>query len=240
MNNDGAATRSLFEALNSRIGEIPEGTQMMIAPPAIYLSELASAKSSIGIGSQDVSAHQGSGAFTGEYSAEMLKSIGVNYAIVGHSERRAYHREADELIGEKIAACVAADIVPVYCCGEALDERESGNHFEVVRNQIKSALFGFAKSELEKLVIAYEPVWAIGTGKTATAEQAQDMHSEIRTYIMGQFGADLSDNMRILYGGSCKPGNAESIFSKPDVDGGLIGGAALSADDFLAIVKATK
>lgn len=240
MNNDGAAARRLFQELNSRLGEIPAGTQMMIAPPAIYLSELASLESVVGIGSQDVSAHQASGAFTGEFSAGMLKSIGVEYAIVGHSERRAYHGETDELIGEKVAACIAAGIVPVYCCGEALEEREAGNHFGVVKNQIKTALFGFAKSELENLVIAYEPVWAIGTGKTASAEQAQDMHAEIRLFMKAQFGADLSDHMRILYGGSCKPNNAESIFSKPDVDGGLIGGAALNADDFLAIVKATK
>jgi triosephosphate isomerase len=213
----------------------------MIAPPAPFLSKLSESGSQIiGLGAQDVSAHEDEGAYTGEFSARMLRSAGVNYAIIAHSERRKFHGEDDALANQKIKACLNASIIPVYCCGETLDERESGKHIEVVKSQVKKALENLSESELDSLVVAYEPVWAIGTGKTATSEQAQEMHTEIRNTLSELFSENFAKNIRILYGGSCKPSNAESLFSQEDVDGGLIGGASLNAEDFLAIIRAAK
>lgn len=237
MNLHGSSAMKLAKELESHLLHKACEAEVMIAPPAPYLCMLANAVS-VKVGAQDVSSHVGFGAYTGEFNAEMLKSIGVNFAIVGHSERRAFHGEDDMLISKKIGACIEAGIVPVYCCGESLDERESGRHFEVVKNQITTALDGYSADQLKKLVVAYEPVWAIGTGKTASAEQAQDMHAEIRSLIREMLGDDFADGVRILYGGSCKPDNAASIFGQEDVDGGLIGGAALKAEDFLAIINA--
>lgn len=218
-----------------------EGVEVMIAPPAPYLSKFTEEGSGkIGIGAQDVSSHEEEGAFTGEFSASMLSSTGVRYAIIAHSERRKYHGEDDALANKKIKACVNSAITPVYCCGETLDERESGKHVQVVKDQVKSALQAFSESQLSSLVIAYEPVWAIGTGKTATSDQAQEMHAEIRKTLSDLFSEDFAKSIRILYGGSCKPSNAESLFSQNDVDGGLIGGASLKADDFAAIIRAAQ
>ena len=194
----------------------------------------------IGLAAQDVSAHHEPGAYTGEFSAEMLQSIGVEYAIVGHSERRLYHGETDEVISKKIKACIDSEVIPIYCCGENLEDREAGRHIEVVTGQIAEALKGYDRHDLKNLVIAYEPVWAIGTGKTASSEQAQEMHAAIRSFLGKSLGEDFANSVPILYGGSCKPSNAESIFSQPDVDGGLIGGAALNAADFISIVKAAE
>jgi len=239
MNKKKAEAFELVENLRKRKGEMPESVEVMIAPPAIYLSEMASnADPRISIGAQDVSEHPDQGAYTGELSAEMLISAGVPYAIVGHSERRSYHGETDEVISEKIAACTNFGVVPVYCCGESLDERESNRHFEVVKKQVTTALKSFSPEDPQNLVIAYEPVWAIGTGKTASAEQAQEMHAEIRKVLIDLFGKEFASDVRILYGGSVKPGNAREIFAGPDVDGGLIGGASLNADDFISIVAA--
>lgn len=239
MNLEGNSAMTLAKELESLLANKTSDAEVMIAPPSPYLAMLAN-ETSVNVGAQDVSSHKGFGAFTGEFNASMLKSIGVNFAIIGHSERRAFHGEDDTLISEKIEACIEADIVPVYCCGESLDERESGNHFEVVKNQITTALDGYSADQLQNLVVAYEPVWAIGTGKTASAVQAQDMHAEIRSLLGELLGADFADNVRILYGGSCKPDNASSIFGQEDVDGGLIGGAALKAEDFMAIINAAK
>lgn len=239
MNKSYPEAVSLLEELKKAEHTFPDGVEVMIAPPTAYLASFAQNSSkNLSTGAQDVSAHQKDGAFTGEVSAQMLHSAGISHAIVGHSERRAYHGEKDELIGEKIAACVNAGVVPVYCCGESLDERESGEHFDVVKNQVLTALAKFDAADLDLLVIAYEPVWAIGTGKTASAEQAQEMHREIRKTLSDKFGDDFAQSVRILYGGSVKPDNAGSIFSKPDVDGGLIGGASLKAADFSEIIKA--
>jgi triosephosphate isomerase len=239
MNMNHADAMSLLKALVDRSSEIPSGVDVMVAPPSLYLSDMAAhANDAIAVGSQDVSAHQGDGAYTGEFSAEMLNSAGVRYAIIGHSERRQYHGETDDLIREKIAACVAAGIRPVYCCGEVLEERESGKHVAVVANQVKVALHGFTADELKDLVVAYEPVWAIGTGKTASSDQAQEMHAEIRNMLGEIFNSDFANGVRILYGGSAKPANAAELFAQPDVDGGLIGGASLKADDFLKVVEA--
>lgn len=238
MNTDFASAQELFNSIDTQLGELIDSVDVMVAPPSIYISSLAGkGDKKLSIGAQDCSANKSQGAYTGEYSAEMLKSVGVEYAILGHSERRAYHGEDDSLVGQKIEACIAAGIVPVYCCGEQLHERESGNHVEVVKKQITTALLNFEESELKTLVVAYEPVWAIGTGKTASAEQAQEMHAEIRSVLVGMYSSEMATKTRILYGGSCKPSNSDSIFSQPDVDGGLIGGAALKADDFLAIIR---
>lgn len=240
MNKLSDSAKSLFDEINKNAQQFGD-VAVMVAPPALYVAAFAnSASANLGIGAQDVSAHEEEGAYTGEISAAMLASTGAKYAIVGHSERRSYHEETDELIAKKIRACINANIIPVYCCGETLADRESGNHIQLVQNQINEALSVFSADELKTLVIAYEPVWAIGTGKTATSEQAQEMHAEIRKFVSGKFNESFAQSVRILYGGSCKPSNAKEIFSQKDVDGGLIGGAALNADDFLAIIRAAQ
>ena len=178
------------------------------------------------------------GAYTGEISASMLKSIGVETVILGHSERREYFNETDELLAKKVDTALENNMKVIFCFGEVLADRKSGNHEKVVESQIKNALFHLEASSFTNIILAYEPVWAIGTGETASPEQAQDMHAFIRKTLLNKYGSDVSENVSILYGGSVKPNNAKEIFSKPDVDGGLIGGAALSADDFFAIVNA--
>lgn len=178
------------------------------------------------------------GAFTGEISAEMLKSVGVNVVILGHSERRQYFCETNEALAKKIETVLFKGMEAIFCFGEVLEDRKSDKHFEVVENQIKKVLFHFNPEDFKSIILAYEPVWAIGTGETATPEQAQEMHAFVRKLLAEKFGQNIANQVSILYGGSVKPGNAQEIFSKPDVDGGLIGGAALKADDFMAIVKA--
>ena len=178
------------------------------------------------------------GAYTGEVSPGMLKSIGISTVILGHSERRAYYNESDEDLAKKVDAAIAHDMRVIFCFGEELTDRKAGKEEAVVESQIKNALFHLEASAFKNIVLAYEPVWAIGTGETATPEQAQDMHAFIRRTLEAAYGADVADDMTILYGGSVKPGNAKEIFSKPDVDGGLIGGASLKAEDFYAIVNA--
>jgi triosephosphate isomerase len=178
------------------------------------------------------------GAYTGEISASMLKSVGVNTVILGHSERRAYFNETDELLAKKVDAALANEMRIIFCFGEELQDRKSGNHESVVSSQIKNALYQIEASAFKNIVLAYEPVWAIGTGETASPEQAQEMHAFIRKTLSNEYGEATSNSVSILYGGSVKPNNAKDIFSKPDVDGGLIGGAALTAKDFFAIVNA--
>jgi triosephosphate isomerase len=168
----------------------------------------------------------------------MIVSTGAKYVILGHSERRAYHRENNTDLAKKVDLCLLDGLSVIYCCGELLSERESGNHFELVKTQIEEALFHLSNEQMSKVVIAYEPVWAIGTGVTASSEQAQEMHAYIRTVFADKYGTDIAQNISILYGGSCKPSNAQDIFSKEDVDGGLIGGASLNANDFSQIINA--
>ncbi|MDE6769539.1 MAG: triose-phosphate isomerase, partial [Muribaculaceae bacterium] len=177
------------------------------------------------------------GAYTGEVSAAMVKSTGASHVILGHSERRQYFGENNEQLLAKTKQALANGLTPIFCVGEVLEERENGTYNDVVKGQVE-ALFELPAEDFAKIVIAYEPVWAIGTGKTATAEQAQDMHAHIRKVIAEKYGEELADNTSILYGGSCKPSNAKELFAKPDVDGGLIGGAALKADSFMGIVEA--
>lgn len=183
-------------------------------------------------------ADQKSGAYTGEVSAPMVKSTGATHVILGHSERRSYYHETAEILKTKVDLALEEGLTPIFCIGEVLEEREAGKHFEVVEKQIKDSLFHLSSADFGKLILAYEPVWAIGTGKTATADQAQEIHAHIRKVVAEKYGNEVADNCTILYGGSCKGSNAPELFAKPDVDGGLIGGAALAADTFLPIIEA--
>ncbi len=212
---------------------------VVVSPPYVNLSEIVKIAegSSIQISAQNVHQEE-SGAFTGEISAQMLQSLGVGYVIIGHSERREYFGENAKDIAKKVDAVIAQGLTPIYCCGEVKQERESGNQNQIVGMQIKSELYHLSPEDFRKVVIAYEPVWAIGTGLTASPDQAQDMHAFIRKFISEKYGNDIANETSILYGGSCKPSNAAEIFCKKDVDGGLIGGASLKAEDFVGIINA--
>ena len=181
--------------------------------------------------------HELSGAYTGEISASMFASLGVDYVILGHSERRAYYHEDNDLLRKKVDTALSQNLKVIYCCGETLDERNSGVHFDLVAKQIIEGVFHLNVEEMKNIVIAYEPVWAIGTGETATSVQAQEMHAHIRSVIASKYGGEVADSISILYGGSCKPSNAQELFSQSDVDGGLIGGSSLNAEDFISIIK---
>jgi triosephosphate isomerase (TIM) len=236
MNTDRVSAEALVQAVVDGLSQSPSGVDVVIAPPFPFLAfavEMARGTSII-VAAQNC--HQAfCGAFTGEVSAAMLKSIGVGACIVGHSERRQYFAESDATIGEKVAALLGQGITPIFCCGEGKEERESGRHFDVVTEQMKGALGRFMNEQLARIIIAYEPVWAIGTGLNATTEQAQAMHAHIRT-LLHMHGADVAEKVPLLYGGSCKPDNAEGLFAQPDVNGGLIGGASLDAGQFLELV----
>ena len=213
--------------------------EVVVGTPFIHLSEVAKSFEGtvVHVAAQNI-ANKESGAYTGEISAAMVASTGANHVILGHSERRAYYHETAELLTEKVELALANDLTPIFCVGEVLEEREAGKHFDVVAAQIKDALFELSKEDFSKLIVAYEPVWAIGTGKTASADQAQEIHAFIRKTIADKYGKEVADNTSILYGGSCNAGNAKELFSNPDVDGGLIGGASLEADSFLPIIEA--
>ena len=177
---------------------------------------------------------------TGETSVEMLQSVGATYVVLGHSERREYFNESNQMLAEKVNIVLSYGLTPIFCCGEALNIREAGTQNEYVGNQLKESLFHLSAEELQKIIIAYEPIWAIGTGKTATSDQAQDMHAHLRSVLATQYGKEVADNISILYGGSVKGSNAKEIFSQPDVDGGLVGGASLKADEFVQIINGLK
>ncbi|MCK4569386.1 MAG: triose-phosphate isomerase [Bacteroidales bacterium] len=217
---------------------IPEHVDVVVCPPALYLelaTDMASGKS-LFVGAQNVSAYE-SGAYTGEISAGMLESVEVDYCIIGHSERRQYFDESNEDLALKTNILLLHGIIPIFCCGELLDDRENDMYMEVVSTQLDNGLFHLEESEFRKVVIAYEPVWAIGTGKTATSEQAQEMHAFIRALVAKKYSKQIADQCLILYGGSCNATNAKELFSQADVDGGLIGGASLKADDFATIIR---
>jgi len=237
MNNNLSQTESLINELQRKMPETE--AEVMIAPTFtnLYRAYEISRNGNIEVIAQNMHFAE-SGAYTGEVSAEMLKSVGINTVILGHSERRAYFGEDDALLAKKVEAALKHNMNIIFCFGEELAERKSGDHFKVVESQLKNALFHLDASEWSKIILAYEPVWAIGTGETASPEQAQEMHYFIRETLSEKYGEQVSDNVSILYGGSVKPGNATEIFSQNDVDGGLIGGAALNADDFVAIIKA--
>ena len=213
-------------------------TEIIVAPTFVNLSKAVEITKEKGITVAAQNMHQAEGgAFTGEIAASMLTDIGVNTVILGHSERRAYFHETDALLANKVDTALKHEMRVIFCFGEELKDRQQNNHFNVVEYQLRDGLFHIEKKDWPNIVLAYEPVWAIGTGETASPEQAQEMHKFIRTLVEKVYGFDVADNLTILYGGSVKPDNAKEIFSKPDVDGGLIGGAALKADDFLAIVN---
>ncbi len=238
MNNDSKQTSALLEEL---LANRPEKTttKIVVAPTFINLQAAVekAAGSNIIVAAQNM--HQAeSGAYTGEVSVGMLKSINVNTVILGHSERRAYFGETNSLLAEKVNTALKHNVTVIFCFGEELADRQSGNHFNVVESQLKEGLFHISQNQWASIVLAYEPVWAIGTGETASPEQAQEMHAFIRSLLRDNISEKVAEETSILYGGSVKPSNANEIFSKPDVDGGLIGGASLKADDFLAIVNA--
>lgn len=220
-------------------GNRPDDVLLILATPAIHLAEVAAiCEEYVNLEVAAQNCHQeASGAFTGEISTAMIKSVGASYVILGHSERREYFSETDSLLAKKVDAVLAQGLLPIYCCGENLEIREAGDHVELVTDQVKQALFHLSAEAIQKVIIAYEPVWAIGTGLTASPEQAQEMHAQIRAALATQYGAEVANSISILYGGSAKPSNAKELFSQPDVDGGLIGGASLSVDDFLAIAN---
>ena len=229
------------DLLNDLIDKLPTDVeaQIIVAPTFINLASAVDHLEFTNIAVAAQNMHQSeSGAFTGEISADMLKSIGVNIVILGHSERRAHFHETDAILSFKVSTALVHNMTVIFCFGEELKDRQSNNHFNVVENQLRDGLFQIQKKDWEKIVLAYEPVWAIGTGETASPEQAQEMHEFIRETVRKSFGSAIAEEVSILYGGSVKPDNAKEIFSKPDVDGGLIGGAALVAKDFVSIVTA--
>lgn len=227
----------LARAVEQKTRESKGGTLVIVAPPFTHLSRIGDLIGEVRLAAQNCSSEP-SGAYTGEVSPAMLVSAGVEYVIIGHSERRSYYAEDNQLLNKKVKLALEAGLKPIYCCGEVLEEREAGKLFEVVEAQLSVGLEGLSAADMEKVVIAYEPVWAIGTGKVATPEQAQEMHHFIRQLLTRLFNEKVADNTSLLYGGSCKPSNAEELFANPDVDGGLIGGASLKAEDFAAIVNA--
>lgn len=229
------------DLLNELIDKIPFETdvQIIVAPTFINLATAVDHLEFVGIDVAAQNMHQSeSGAYTGEISVDMLQNVGVNIVILGHSERRAIFNETDALIANKVKTALEHDMTVIFCFGEELKDRQSKNHFNVVENQLRDGLFNIQASDWRNIILAYEPVWAIGTGETASPEQAQEMHLFIRETVRKAYGSDIAENVSILYGGSVKPENATEIFSKPDVDGGLIGGAALKSDDFIAIINA--
>ena len=237
MNNNVADAAKLADELAQALPEVPAGVEVLVCPPTIDITTVHSRiqAAPIALGAQNVY-WEAKGAYTGESSCDMLKSAGCTYCIIGHSERRGYFHETDEDMNKKAKALVAAGLVPVFCCGEPLEVREAGTHVDFVCSQIKAGLDGLKIEDASQLVIAYEPIWAIGTGKTATADDAQEVCGAIRETLKGIYGAELADQIRVLYGGSAKPGNIAELVAKPDVDGALVGGASLKAADFASMV----
>lgn len=238
MNKDLVETKALLSELKNSLSPLPKA-DIIVAPTFVNLASANDILTGSGIQVAAQNMHQmESGAYTGEVSVDMLKSVGVGTVILGHSERRAYFGESDALLNEKVKTALKHGMQIIFCFGEELDQRKEGVHFEVVENQLKNALFDLEASKWEQIILAYEPVWAIGTGETATPEQAQEMHKFIRKTIQKVYGKQLAEEVSILYGGSVKPNNAKEIFAKPDVDGGLIGGASLNAENFTVIANA--
>ena len=228
------------EVVNMINDEYKGSALTVLIPPSLYVNSVSRmVKGNVFSGAQNC--HQEvSGAFTGEISAAMIKSCGAEYVIIGHSERRQYFGETNALLAKKVDAVLANNLTAIYCCGETLEEREANKHFDVLKSQISEGLFHLTNEQMQHVVVAYEPVWAIGTGKTASTAQAQEVHAFIRNLLKEKFGAAVSDNVTIQYGGSAKADNAVELFSAPDIDGALVGGAALQSRSFVDIVKAMK
>lgn len=238
MNNTLDEGLRLINDINVNAKEMTNNVQIIVATPFIHLAKaVEEAISPVQIAAQNCASEE-SGAYTGEVSAKMIRSTGTEYVILGHSERRAYYGETDKILAKKVDLAIANQLYPIFCVGEVLTERESNHHFEVVENQLKNALFHLSKDDFSRIILAYEPVWAIGTGKTASPKQAQEMHAFIRKVVTKKYGEEIANDLSILYGGSMKPANAKELVSQSDVDGGLIGGASLDADDFFGIISA--
>ncbi len=219
--------------------EVPADVQVIMGIPSIYLNQinqLVQGVDNLAVSAQNCH-EKASGAYTGEISASMLASLGLKYVILGHSERREYFNETNDQLAEKVNAALENGLTPIFCCGESLDMRQKGDFLQFVANQLTASLFHLSEEDFSKIVIAYEPIWAIGTGLTASSEQAQEMHAYLRKHLSSKYGQTIADNCSILYGGSCNPKNAQELFACEDVDGGLIGGASLKAEDFIAIAK---
>ncbi len=237
MNNDLAETEELIGHLKMQMVKDPEAT-VMVAPSFTNLYPVFQAlkDTAVIVAAQNMNEHE-KGAYTGEISADMLKSVGVETVILGHSERRAHYGETNELLAKKLKTAIDKEMTVIFCFGEELEDRKNEKHFEVVESQLKESLFNLPVSAWNQIILAYEPVWAIGTGETASPEQAQEMHKHVRELLAKNIGSEVAENTSILYGGSVKPANAKEIFAKEDVDGGLIGGASLNAVDFVEIVN---
>lgn len=240
MNSDSRSSLELAKAVADKAaGLAREGITVAVIPPFVYLQSVGQALSAspIGLGAQDLYIEQ-KGAFTGEISPNMLKDVGCTYVLCGHSERRHVLRESDELVGKKLTAAIHGGLLPILCVGELLEERDGNQTEQVVERQIRTGLADLSEDKASAVTIAYEPVWAIGTGRTATPQQAQEVHAFIRKLLAEMYGDPLAQEIRIQYGGSVKPANAEDLMSQPDVDGALVGGASLKADDFVGIIEA--
>lgn len=229
----------LAKDVNAELANFAPKCDVIICTPFTHLASVNAVidAEKLGLGAENCADHK-SGAYTGEVSAAMVASTGAKYVILGHSERRQYYGEDSAILREKVALALENGLTPIFCIGEVLEQREAGIQNQVVEQQIVEGLFNLSAEDFGKIILAYEPVWAIGTGKTATSDQAQEMHAHIRNVIANKYGKEVAENTSILYGGSCKPSNAAELFAKPDVDGGLIGGASLKAADFMGIVKA--
>ena len=246
MNLLQADAKALFEGICSYVSNYTavQLPTVVIAPVFTSLNQVHSVACDCGCGGNKISVAgqnchwETSGAYTGEISVEMLKDAGCDYIIIGHSERRQYFSETDEMINKKAKAILAGGLIPIICCGETLEQREAGSTDVHIASQIRAALAGISSEDVAKSVIAYEPIWAIGTGKTATADQAEEIHAYIRSCVADKYGKEVAENTSILYGGSCKASNAPELFAKPDIDGGLIGGASLKVEDFCGIINA--
>lgn len=235
MNKTNTEAVEIVSELNELIADV-KGVEVIIGPPFTALSDVKRVAGKVKIAAQNMH-WEVKGAFTGEISPIMLTDLGIDYVILGHSERRAYFGETNEIINKKIKSALIHGLNPILCVGEKLDDRENGNTENVVEDHVKGGLEGISKEEMKRIVIAYEPVWAIGTGKTATPEQAEEVHAFIRQLLTEMYDAEIARNTSILYGGSVKPANSKALFSKDNIDGGLVGGASLKADDFSIIVK---
>jgi len=230
---------ALADEVNSLVKkEGADDVVVVLGVPFTHLSKVVETvdNKKIGVAAQNCAAEP-KGAFTGEVSAAMVKSTGAGYVILGHSERREYYGDTSETLNKKLAMAFENNLIPIYCCGEPLVIREAGTQNEYVKKQLEETIFKLSEEDFKKIIVAYEPIWAIGTGKTATSEQAQEVHAFIRSIIAEQYGEDIADETSILYGGSCNPKNAKELFTNKDVDGGLIGGASLKANDFLSIIN---
>ncbi len=227
------------EIANMIHDELRDDVTVVLGTPFIHLSavsKLAENTGKLQVAAQNCSTHE-SGAYTGEISVNMIRSTGASFVIIGHSERREYHNETNAELATKVDLALKAGLTPIFCCGESLDIRESGKHETFVSAQLTDSLFHLTEEQMSKVVIAYEPIWAIGTGVTASSAQAQEMHKALRAHLATKFGDKMADSTSILYGGSCKPSNANELFTQPDIDGGLIGGASLKSRDFMDIIK---